>query len=323
MKKFVKMFTVIAMLSVFLVACTGGGAATEAATEAAATEATATEAAATEATTEAATEAAKTEAPAAGAMTGPITVVSREEGSGTRGAFVEIVGILDDNKNDMTTQTAIIQNGTDAVMTTVANSPEAVGYISLGSLNDTVKPLKIAGVEATDANIKAGQYPIARPFNIATKGTPDALTQDFINFMMSKEGQAIAGEKYISVDDAAPEYKAGENLSGTIQVGGSTSVAPLVESLAEEYMKLNTGVTVDIQATGSSAGMTAAIDGIVQIGMASRELSDDEKAELTPLVIANDGIAVIVNTANPTEDITMDHVKQIFLGEALMWEDLK
>ncbi len=318
MKKFVKVFALIAVLSMFLVACGGGGTTEAPATEAGATEATATEAGATEATT--------TEAAAGGeatAATGPVIVVSREEGSGTRGAFVEIVGVLDDNKNDMTTQTAIIQNGTDAVMTTVANTKEAVGYISLGSLNDTVKALKVDGAEATPENIKGGSYPIARPFNIATKGQPDALTQDFINYILSAEGQKIVAEDYITVDDAAPAYAPGENLSGKIQVGGSTSVAPLVEKLAEAYSELNNGVTIDIQATGSSAGMTAAIDGVVQIGMASRELSDEEKGQLTPIVIANDGIAVIVNAENPTEDISLENVKKIFLGETLMWEDVK
>lgn len=309
MKKIIKVIALIALMSVFLVACNKSETKETPTTEAAATEAGATEATATEGGTE--------------GMKGPITVVSREEGSGTRGAFVEIVGVLDANKNDMTTLTAIIQNGTDAVMTTVANTPEAIGYISLGSLNETVKAVKVDGAEATDEAIKEGKYPIARPFNIATKGQPDALTQDFINYILSAEGQAIASEHYISVDDAAPAYKAGENLSGTIQIGGSTSVAPLIEKLAEAYSKLNTGVTIDVQSTGSSAGMTAAIDGVVQIGMASRELSDEEKAQLTPIVIANDGIAIIVNPQNSTEDISLENVKKIFLGETLMWEEVK
>lgn len=305
MKNILALVALIAMFSMVMVACN---------TDTNTTEATTTEA------TEAGSEEAGSEEAGTG-LTGPISVVSREDGSGTRSAFVEIVDVMKD-KNDMTVQTAIIQNGTDAVMTTVGNTPDAIGYISLGSLNDTVKAVKIEGVEATDQNIIDGKYPIARPFNIATKGEPSELAQYFIDFIMSKEGQEIAGDGYIAVDSGAAAFEAKDGLTGNIQVGGSTSVAPMVEKMAEKFTEL-TGVTVDIQASGSSAGMTGAIDGVLDIGMASRELSDEEKAELTPIVIAQDGIAVIVNNENPMEDLTLEQVQKIYLGELLNWEDIK
>ena len=305
MKNILALVALIAMFSMVMVACN--------------TDTNTTEATTTEATTTEATEAGSEEAGTG--LTGPISVVSREDGSGTRSAFVEIVDVMQD-KNDMTVQTAIIQNGTDAVMTTVGNTPDAIGYISLGSLNDTVKAVKIEGVEATDQNIIDGKYPITRPFNIATKGEPSELAQYFIDFIMSKEGQEIAGDGYIAVDSGAAAFEVKDGLTGNIQVGGSTSVAPMVEKMAEKFTEL-TGVTVDIQATGSSAGMTGAIDGVLDIGMASRELSDEEKAELTPIVIAQDGITVIVNNENPIENLTLEQVQKIYLGELLNWEDIK
>lgn len=314
MKNILALVALIAMFSMVMVACNTDTNTTEATTDATTTEATTTEA------TEAGSEEAGSEEAGTG-LTGPISVVSREDGSGTRSAFVEIVDVMKD-KNDMTVQTAIIQNGTDAVMTTVGNTPDAIGYISLGSLNDTVKAVKIEGVEATDQNIIDGKYPIARPFNIATKGEPSELAQYFIDFIMSKEGQEIAGDGYIAVDSGAAAFEVKDGLTGNIQVGGSTSVAPMVEKMAEKFTEL-TGVTVDIQASGSSAGMTGAIDGVLDIGMASRELSDEEKAELTPIVIAQDGIAVIVNNENPMEDLTLEQVQKIYLGELLNWEDIK
>ncbi len=305
MKNILALVALIAMFSMVMVACN---------TDTNTTEATTTEA------TEAGSEEAGSEEAGTG-LTGPISVVSREDGSGTRSAFVEIVDVMKDKIN-ITVQTAIIQNGTDAVMTTVGNTPDAIGYISLGSLNDTVKAVKIEGVEATDQNIIDGKYPITRPFNIATKGEPSELAQYFIDFIMSKEGQEIAGDGYIAVDSGAAAFEVKDGLTGNIQVGGSTSVAPMVEKMAEKFTEL-TGVTVDIQATGSSAGMTGAIDGVLDIGMASRELSDEEKAKLTPIVIAQDGIAVIVNNENPMEDLTLEQVQKIYLGELLNWEDIK
>ena len=315
-RKLMILLALVAALSLFLVACGGNDAD---ATEADATDATVTEADATEG------DAGEEDTDVAGGegLTGPISVVTREDGSGTRGAFVEIVGVEDADGNDATVGTAIVGNGTDQVMTSVMGTPDAIGYISLGSLNDTVKALKIDGVDATDELIKEGSYPIARPFNVATKGEVSELAQDFLNFIMSKQGQEIVAEGYIYVDDAAADYAAAEGLSGNIQVGGSTSVSPLMEKLAEEYMTLNPDVTIDIQSTGSTAGMTGAIDGVLDIGMASRELTDEEAAELEGLVIARDGIAVIVNNDNPLDDISMENVKQIFLGELINWEDVK
>lgn len=248
-----------------------------------------------------------------------IAVISREEGSGTRGAFIELMGIETDD-GDQTTEEAIISNGTSVVLTTVAQTPYAIGYISLGSLNDTVKALKVDGVEATADNIKAGTYAVARPFNIATKGEPEGLALDFINFIMSDEGQAIADEEgYISVSSGA---FTSTKPKGQIAVGGSTSVHPLMEKLAEAYKVHNPDAVIDIHASGSSAGMTGAIDGSYDIGMASRELKDSEKAELTNVVIAQDGIAVIVNLENTLDDITSEKIRQIYVGEILTWDEL-
>lgn len=254
-----------------------------------------------------------------------INVVSREDGSGTRGAFVEIVGILEKdangNETDRTYEEAVIQNGTDAVMTTVAGDDYSIGYISLGSLNDTVKAVKVGGVEATAENVQDQSYAIARPFNIAYKGELSPLAQDFLNFIHSQEGQAIVEEEgYVSVGEPAPYEGSGE---GKLVVAGSTSVTPLMEKLAEAYQGINTGVEIEIQSTGSSAGMQSAMEGTADLGMASRELKDSELAELTADVIAMDGIAVIVNNNNTVEDLTLDQIKSIFVGETTEWSALQ
>lgn len=321
MKNWIKGLLLVTMLAIFMVGCGG----TETAETEATTEAAKTEAAKTEATTEAATtEEAKTEETTAGGMTGTINVVSREEGSGTRGAFVELTGVEED-KTDNTYSEATIQNSTDAVMSTVATDPAAIGYISLGSLNDTVKALKVEDVEASVEDIKNGTYKIARPFNICYKdGELSEVAQDFVDFIMSKEGQDIvAGEKYITVDDAAPAYEQKEGLSAQLTVGGSTSVTPVMEKLAEAYRALNPEVEINIESTGSTAGVTGAVDGMLDIGMVSRDLKDEEKAQLKDQVIAMDGIAVIVNTENTVETISMDQIKAVFTGETTNWEDVK
>ncbi len=259
---------------------------------------------------------------ATGAMTGEISVVSREEGSGTRGAFVEIVGVVDEEGNDITTLEAIVGKSTNEVMTQVVNNPAAIGYISLGSLNDTVTALSVDGVEPTVENIKSGEYTVARPFNIATNGEVDALTQDFINFIMSADGQAIVSEEgYIAVSEN--EAYAGTGGEGTIKISGSTSVGPVMEKMADAYKAINTGVQIDIQQSGSSSGMNDAMEGIVNIGMASRELKDSELEVLTPIVIAQDGIAVITNNENSTTNIALDTVKEIYLGNLVEWADVK
>lgn len=254
-----------------------------------------------------------------------ISVVSREDGSGTRGAFIELFGIeekdAEGNKTDRTTSEAIIVNSTDVVLTTVAGDESAIGYVSLGSLNDTVKALKIDGVEASAENIKAGTYTVSRPFNIATKGEPTGLTKDFIDFILSAEGQAVVSESYISINDEAQPF-AGEKPEGKLVVAGSSSVSPVMEKLAEAYMAINPAATIEIQTSDSTTGMQAAMDGTCDIGMASRELKESETAELTPTVIALDGVAVVVNNANPLEEATSEQIKSIFTGETTVWSDI-
>ena len=250
-----------------------------------------------------------------------ITVITRENGSGTRGAFVELTGVEADGE-DQTTEEAVVANQTEAVITQVSGDPAAIGYISLGSLNDTVKALKVEGVEATPENVKNGTYTVARPFYIATKGEATGVAADFISFIMSKQGQEIVSDGYIAVNDAAADF-AGTQPEGKIVVAGSSSVTPVMEKLQEAYLELNPNATIEIQQTDSSAGMTAAIDGTCDIGMASRELKDSELAELTPTQIAMDGIAVIVNQDNALDDITMDQIRQIYTGEVTDWADVQ
>ena len=252
---------------------------------------------------------------------GAIHVVSREDGSGTRGAFVELTGVEDDN-GDNTTVDAEIANRTDAVLTTVAGNEAAIGYVSLGALNDTVKAVKVDGVEATVDNVKSGTYTLSRPFNIATKGEPTGVAADFINFIMSADGQAIVTEEgYITVNDNAEAFTS-DGSSGQIAVGGSSSVSPVMEKLIEAYKAVNPNAQIDLQTSDSTSGMTGAMDGTFAIGMASRELKDEEAAELTSQAIAMDGIAVIVNTANTVEDLTMDQIRGIYVGEITDWADV-
>ncbi|WP_025640460.1 substrate-binding domain-containing protein [Schnuerera ultunensis] len=257
-----------------------------------------------------------------------INVVTREEGSGTRGAFIEIVGILEkdanDNEMDRTYPEAIVQNGTNAVMTTVAGDEYSIGYISLGSLNNTVKAVKVNGVEATAENILNNSYEVARPFNLAYKGDLSPLAKDFLDFILSSEGQDIvAKEGYVQVDTQASNYESNGTEEDTLVIAGSTSVSPLMEKLVEAYQELNSGVSIEVQSTGSSAGMQSAMEGTADIGMASRELKDSELAELTPVVIALDGIAVIVNNDNPVEDLSIDDIKSIYIGETTNWSEIE
>ena len=254
-------------------------------------------------------------------MSGAIHVVSREDGSGTRGAFVELTGVEDDN-GDNTTVEAEIANRTDAVLTTVAGNEAAIGYVSLGSLNDTVKAVTVDGVEATVDNVKSGDYTLSRPFNIATKGEPTGVAADFINYIMSADGQAIVEEEgYITINDDAQPFTS-DGSSGQITVGGSSSVSPVMEKLIEAYKTVNPNGKIDLQTSDSTSGMTGAMDGTFAIGMASRELKDEEAAELTSQAIAMDGIAVIVNTANPVENLTMDQIRGIYVGEITDWSEV-
>ena len=256
-----------------------------------------------------------------------ITVVSREDGSGTRGAFIELFGIEQKDANgkkvDNTTDDATITNSTEVMVTTVAGDEAAIGYTSLGALNSSIKALKVDGAEATAANVKSGTYKISRPFNIATKGTVSEVTQDFINYILSEDGQKIVESNgYISQGNSGKFTSNG--ASGKIVVAGSSSVTPVMEKLLEAYQKVNTGAKIELQESDSTTGMTAAIDGTCDIGMASRELKDSEKsAGLTNQVIALDGIAVIVNNKNSASNITSEQVKAIFTGETTDWSNVK
>lgn len=253
-----------------------------------------------------------------------ISVVTREEGSGTRDAFTELTGVLvkdGDNKTDNTTTSAVTINSTEAVITNVKDNEAAIGYISLGSLNDTVKALKIGGVDATADNVKSGDYAVSRPFNIAYKGELSDVAQDFVDYIMSSDGQKIVSDNgYVTVSENA-SYS-GKKPSGKISVAGSSSVSPVMEKLAEAYQKVNTNAKVEIQTSDSSAGMQSAMGGTCDIGMASRDLKDEEKSALKVETIAKDGIAVIVNNANTCDDLTLDQVKSIYTGETTVWSDI-
>lgn len=262
----------------------------------------------------------------ASAASGTINVISREDGSGTRGAFIELFGIeeeKDGEKVDMTTEDASITNSTSVMMTTVAGDENAIGYISLGSLNDTVKAVKIDGAEATAENVADKSYKVSRPFNIVTGEKASEAAQDFVSYIMSADGQQIIEDNgYIKADAEAGAYEATE-AEGKVVVAGSSSVSPVMEKLKEAYEAVNKNVTVEVQQSDSTTGVTSAAEGICDIGMASRELKDEEKElGLTATVIAQDGIAVVVNTSNETEDLTSDQVKAIFTGETTEWEDL-
>ena len=253
-----------------------------------------------------------------------IAVISREDGSGTRGAFIELFGILQKNEDgtqkDLTTKEAVIAKQTDVMMTNIAGNLYAIGYISLGSLNDTVKALQIEGIKASAENVKNSTYPIARPFNIATKGEPTGAAKDFMDYILSADGQSIVAGSYIAVDENAPAYEAA-NISDKIVVAGSSSVTPIMEKLKEAYQTLNPSAIIEIQQSDSSAGLTAAVDGTCDIAMASRELKESEMAELTPVQIALDGIAIIVNQGNIVENLTKEQVKAIFTGETTAWSE--
>ena len=319
MKKSAAVLLALGMAVMGLAGCSGSSnsTATTTATEAAATTAETTTAAA-ETTTEAAKDS---------ALEGPITVISREDGSGTRGAFIELFGIEVKNdageKVDMTTDDAEITNSTSVMMNSVAGNTEAIGYISLGSLNDTVKAVKIDGAEATVDNIKSGTYKIARPFNIATKGEVSDVAQDFIKYIMSEDGQKVVEDNgYISQGNDGAYESAG--LSGKVVVGGSSSVTPVMEKLKEAYVALNPDVTIEVQQSDSTTGMTSAIEGVCDIGMASRDLKDSEiEKGLTGTTIAMDGIAVIVNNDSPVEELSSDSVKGIYTGEITDWADVQ
>jgi phosphate transport system substrate-binding protein len=254
-----------------------------------------------------------------------ITVISREDGSGTRGAFIELMAIESKNADgtikDLTTQEAIIANSTDLVLNQVAGNEYSIGYVSFGSLSDTVKSISVDGVAPTTDTITNGTFKISRPFIVATNGEATGLKKDFISFIMSNQGQNIVSKnKYIKNSGALTEYKTA-NLSGKLTIAGSTSVAPLMEKLIEEYKKLNSGVTIEMQGNGSSTGIKAALDNACDIAMSSRKLKDTEK--LTPVTIATDGIVVVVNKNNSLSNISSANITKIFKGELMNWSDVK
>lgn len=255
-----------------------------------------------------------------------INVTSREDGSGTRGAFIELFGIEEKDssgaKVDKTTTSAAITNSTAVMMTTVANDKDAIGYISLGSVNDTVKAVKIDGAEASADAVKNGSYKVSRPFNVVTKGELSAVAQDFLDFIMSADGQKVVSDNgYIEVENGGAYTSKG--LSGKVIVAGSSSVTPVMEKLAEAYKALNPNVTIEVNQSDSTTGVTSAIEGACDLGMASRELKDSETSQgVTAKVIATDGIAVIVNNDNKVDNLTSDQVKKIFTGEITKWSEI-
>ena len=322
MKKSNKLALAAVMVMSMMTAC---GAST---TETAAPAADATAAAVADTTaadTEAAASEAQTEA-AGASMEGAIDVISREDGSGTRGAFIELFGVeqkdASGEKVDYTTDDAEITNSTEVMITSVAGDKQAIGYISLGSLNDSVKALKIDGAAATVDDIKDGSYKIARPFNIVTTGEVSDVAQDFINFIFSEEGQKVVEDNgYISQGNQGAYTASGK--SGKVTVAGSSSVTPVMEKLAEAYKALNSDVTVEVQQSDSTTGVTSSIEGVCDIGMASRDLKDEETAKgAQGQVIAMDGIAVVVNNDNPVDDLTSEQVKDIYVGDTTDWSDL-
>lgn len=255
-----------------------------------------------------------------------ITVISREDGSGTRGAFVELFGIEQKDANgekvDHTVLTADITQSTGVMMTSVSQNTHAIGYISLGSLNDSVKALKIDGAEATVENIKNGSYKVSRPFNIATKENVSEVAKDFVDFILSEDGQKIVEQNgYISALDASA-YN-GTRPSGKITIAGSSSVTPVMEKLREAYLAINTNATIEINQSDSTTGVNSVINDICDIGMASRELKDSELSRgITPTVIALDGIAVIVNNKNTVDNLTVEQVRKIYMGDVTKWSDV-
>ncbi len=256
-----------------------------------------------------------------------ISLYSREDGSGTRGAFVELFGLEEKDANgdkvDLTSERAAITNSTSVMMTSVASDPDSIGYISLGSLNDTVKAVRIDGVEATPENVKAGDYKVSRPFNIVVTEQQSDAAKDFIAFIGSADGQAIVEENgYIAVDESAAPYQS-SNVSGKVVVAGSSSVTPVMEKLAEAYQAANPGVTVEVQQSDSTTGVNMAVEGTCDIGMASRDLKDSETAAgASAIAIARDGIAVIVSPDSAVDELTSQQIKDIFSGNVLTWADV-
>ena len=262
-----------------------------------------------------------------GSVSAPINVVTREDGSGTRGAFIEIFGIeekdANGNKVDKTMPEAEITNSTSVMMQTISGNPNAIGYISLGSLNETVKAVQIDDAAATVENVKSGSYTVSRPFNVVSMGDDNEIANDFLAFIMSEEGQKVVEDNgYISQGNKGA-YD-GKKLSGKIVVGGSSSITPVMEKLKEAYATYQPDVTVDVQQNDSSTGISSTVEGVFDLGMASREIKDSELEKgVVPTVIALDGIAVIVNNDSEVANLTKDQVKQIYTGAVSTWDEVK
>ncbi len=326
MKKLCTILVIVAMLATMLVGCSNSSSNTDTSDSGDNNSSSNTTTPSNDANTDSQESTGSENESDASAMSGSISVVSREDGSGTRGAFIELFGIeqedVDGNKVDNTTSAAEITNSTSVMMTTIAGNTSAIGYISLGSLDDSVKALKIDDVDATVDNIKNGSYKVSRPFNIATKGDVSEVAQDFINFIMSEEGQKVVEDNgYISQGNNGAFSST--QPSGKIVVAGSSSVTPVMEKLKEAYAQVNSNATIEIQQSDSTTGMTSAMEGVCDIGMASRELKDSElEGGLNGTVIALDGIAVIVNNENPMDGMTSEQVQKIFTGEITDWSEL-
>ena len=264
------------------------------------------------------------DASASSAPSGTISVVSREDGSGTRGAFVELTGVQveeNGNKVDKTTPDAIIANQTEVMMQNVSSDANAIGYSSMGSLNDSVKAVPVDGVDATTDNVLSGDYSLSRPFNIVLKGDAEGVAADFIKFILSKDGQQVVQDAgYIQIDSNAEAFES-DGSKGEITVAGSSSVSPVMEKLKEAYEAVNADAKITIETSDSTTGINSTAEGVCDIGMASRELSDEEAADLDSMQIALDGIAVIVNPENAVENLTTEQVRQIFTGEITDWAD--
>ena len=261
----------------------------------------------------------------ASAPSGTISVVSREDGSGTRGAFVELTGVQSEengNKVDNTTPDAIIANQTEVMMQNVSSDANAIGYSSMGSLNDSIKAVQIDGVDANTDNVLSGDYSLSRPFNIVLNGDAEGVAADFIKFILSKDGQQVVQDAgYIQIDSEAEAFES-DGSKGEITVAGSSSVSPVMEKLKEAYEAINADAKVTIETSDSTTGINSTAEGICDIGMASRDLSDEEAANLESMQIALDGIAVIVNPENAVENLTTEQVRQIFTGEITDWADV-
>lgn len=264
-------------------------------------------------------------APASFNLSHEISLVSREDGSGTRGAFIELFGVeekgADGTKTDRTSEEATVVSKTDVMLQTVAGDPWSIGYVSLGSLSSSVKAVSIDGIVPSSEAMLSGEYKISRPFNIATKGEAEGLSKDFIDFVLSNQGQTVVAKSYVAINGAAPAY-GGSKPGGRLVIGGSSSVFPIMEKLVEAYAIINPNAKIELQSSDSTAGMSGTLDGIFDIGMAPRELKESEKEQLLPVSIAIDGIAVIVNPQNPIANLTGASVKSIFVGETAKWSDI-